>query len=241
MQKIDYIQDRLYANQTPFSNLHQESNYEDSILFSLPKNVPEPFEDDYQNIIERSLIELASIVEGRIFVQFSGTYQLKETAGNITPRLTLGNYAVFDEFSGTSREVIIEQFLSHKKSLLFGKRGLWQNAILPTESIDAFVLMRLPFISPIETVNNIRSKSYENAFLQYVLPETVLRFRQIVEKFLRVHTNKSVFMVLDSRVVRKRYGSHFMETLPTATIQRKSVAALPYILRDWVNGEKVEE
>jgi DNA polymerase-3 subunit epsilon/ATP-dependent DNA helicase DinG len=53
------------------------------------------------------------------------------------------------------------------------------------------------------------------------VPEAVLRFRQGFGRLIRRKSDEGVVVVLDKRVLTKRYGQAFLEVLPPATILRQ--------------------
>ena len=50
--------------------------------------------------------------------------------------------------------------------------------------------------------------------LSYAVPESVVRFRQGFGRLIRTMTDEGIFVVLDDRIVTKRYGTNFSESIP---------------------------
>ena len=55
--------------------------------------------------------------------------------------------------------------------------------------------------------------SGKSSCAHYSLPEAVLKFRQGVGRLIRNRTDRGKIVVLDSRVVTKRYGSQFLRSI----------------------------
>ena len=53
-----------------------------------------------------------------------------------------------------------------------------------------------------------------NAFFDYSLPEAVLKFRQGVGRLIRSGNDSGMVVILDPRVVSKRYGRTFLNSIP---------------------------
>ena len=53
-----------------------------------------------------------------------------------------------------------------------------------------------------------------NAFFNYSVPEAVLKFRQGFGRLIRTKNDKGTVLILDSRVVNKRYGQTFLDSIP---------------------------
>jgi ATP-dependent DNA helicase DinG len=53
-----------------------------------------------------------------------------------------------------------------------------------------------------------------NRFMDYALPESVIRFRQGFGRLIRTAYDEGIFIVMDDRIVNKRYGRAFSEAIP---------------------------
>ena len=53
-----------------------------------------------------------------------------------------------------------------------------------------------------------------NPFMEFSLPVAVLKFRQGVGRLIRTKSDEGIVVVLDSRVLTKRYGQIFLDSLP---------------------------
>jgi len=53
-----------------------------------------------------------------------------------------------------------------------------------------------------------------NRFMDYALPESVIRFRQGFGRLIRTAYDEGIFIVMDDRIVNKRYGRTFSEAIP---------------------------
>ncbi|MSU04690.1 MAG: hypothetical protein EXS23_05565, partial [Pedosphaera sp.] len=50
------------------------------------------------------------------------------------------------------------------------------------------------------------------------LPEAVLKFRQGVGRLIRTKSDSGIVVVLDSRVISKRYGQAFLKAVPDCPV-----------------------
>ena len=53
-----------------------------------------------------------------------------------------------------------------------------------------------------------------SSFFNYSVPEAVLKFRQGFGRLIRTKDDKGIVVILDSRVVNKRYGQTFLASIP---------------------------
>ena len=58
-----------------------------------------------------------------------------------------------------------------------------------------------------------------NSFVDYSVPEAVLKLRQGVGRLIRTKKDSGMVVLLDNRVVTKPYGKTFLNSLPDAPIK----------------------
>jgi ATP-dependent DNA helicase DinG len=232
---FDHIKERLYADDYQTVALGSPFNYKESTLLYIPDDIPEPNRPGYQKMVERGIIELAAALGGRVMVLFTSYAQLRETSKAITPRLILGNIAVYDQSFGTSRESLLASFKGTDKAVVMGTRSFWQGIDIPGDDLSALVIVRLPFAVPSDPIFASRSEAYNNPFKQYAIPDTILRFRQGFGRLIRSKSDRGVVAIFDSRIITKSYGNSFLESLPDCTTQYGSLENLPKIATGWID------
>ncbi len=232
---FEFMAGRLGAENIETLAIGSPFNYKESALLYIPDDVPLPGKRDYQKAVERAIIDLAAALQGRVMALFTSFRQLKETATSITPRLKLGNIAVYDQATGGNRETLLENFLSTEKAVLLGTRSFWDEVDIPGSDLSALVIVRLPFAVPSDPIFAARSETYHDPFPQYAVPEAILRFRQGFGRLIRTHEDRGIVTVLDSRITTKSYGMSFIESLPDCEIKDGSVDRLAAVAREWLN------
>jgi len=75
---------------------------------------------------------------------------------------------------------------------------------------------------------------YESPFDQYTLPEAVLRFRQGFGRLIRTQSDRGVVFVLDRRILSKKYGRAFIDSLPRCTMRTGSMEELAEATSRWL-------
>ena len=61
-----------------------------------------------------------------------------------------------------------------------------------------------------------------NPFMDYSLPEAILKFKQGFGRLVRSKHDAGTVVVLDSRIAEKRYGKQFIDALPKVPVLRES-------------------
>jgi DNA polymerase-3 subunit epsilon/ATP-dependent DNA helicase DinG len=79
-----------------------------------------------------------------------------------------------------------------------------------------------------------RSETFDDPFNEYSLPEAILRFRQGFGRLIRTQSDRGVVVVLDKRILTKKYGRMFLESLPTCTTKIGSASELPQAAAKWL-------
>jgi DNA polymerase-3 subunit epsilon/ATP-dependent DNA helicase DinG len=97
------------------------------------------------------------------------------------------------------------------------------------------VIVKLPFDVPSDPIIAARSETFDDPFNEYNLPEAILRFRQGFGRLIRTQSDRGVVVILDKRVLTKKYGRQFLESLPVCTRKTASSLDLPAAAVKWLN------
>jgi DNA polymerase-3 subunit epsilon/ATP-dependent DNA helicase DinG len=231
---FDYIKGRLNAADAETMALGSPFDYKASTLVYLVTDIPEPNQQGYQQMVERGLIELFRASGGRGLALFTSYSALRATSRTIAPALQREDIMVYEQGDGTSRRVMIEQFRAADRAVMLGTKSFWEGVDIQGEKLSALAICKLPFDVPTDPIFAARSETFENAFNDYSVPETVLRFRQGFGRLIRSKTDRGVIAVFDKRLISKSYGGAFLSALPGPTIMRAPLAQLGKAAADWL-------
>jgi DNA polymerase-3 subunit epsilon/ATP-dependent DNA helicase DinG len=103
-------------------------------------------------------------------------------------------------------------------------------------ALSCLVIARLPFSVPDDPVFAARAETFDDPFNEYSVPETILRFRQGFGRLIRSKTDRGIVVVMDKRVLTKRYGAKFLNSLPRCTTVRTSLAEIPHTAAQWIDA-----
>ena len=234
--EFDYIRGRLCANDAKELALGSPFDYENSTLLYIPSNIPEPGDRfGHQKAIENCLIHLCRATLGRTLVLFTSYSQLKSTSSAIGPALSDYGILVYEQGEGASPHTLLESFKTADRAVLLGTRSFWEGVDVPGEALSILVIAKLPFDVPSDPIFAARSETFEDPFHQYAVPEAVLRFRQGFGRLIRSGSDRGVAVILDRRVLTKRYGQIFLTSLPQCTKRTGPIQDLPTETVKWLN------
>jgi ATP-dependent DNA helicase DinG len=236
---FDYLRERLHAHHAEELAVGSPFDFEASTLVYLPTDIPEPKEPGYQRYVEEAIIQVALALGGRTMALFTSYGQLSATARAIEQPLSDAGISLLAQSSGSSRQQLLAQFRAEdSRSVLLGTRSFWEGVDVPGDALQAVMIVKFPFDVPSDPVFAARSETFEYPFFEYSIPEAVLRFRQGFGRLIRRKDDQGVVVVLDKRILTKRYGQSFLDALPGCTILRQRTDRLGELTLRWLNREQ---
>ncbi|GAP07043.1 MAG TPA: DNA polymerase III subunit epsilon [Anaerolinea thermolimosa] len=233
---FDYLRSRLAADEAEELQLGSPFDYESAALLYLVNDIPEPGDTNgHQRAIEQALVRLARATGGRMLALFTSYTQLRRTSQNISAPLIESGIIVYEQGEGASPNTLLENFREADKAVLLGTRSFWEGVDIPGEALSVLVIVKLPFDVPSDPIIAARSETFDDPFNEYQLPEAILRFRQGFGRLIRTQSDRGIVAILDRRILTKRYGRAFLESLPPCTRKIGSVNDLPAIAARWLN------
>jgi ATP-dependent DNA helicase DinG len=234
--EFDYIRNRLFADEAAELALGSPFDFETSAMLYLVNDIPEPADAaNYQRSVEQVLTRLAKATNGRMLALFTSYTQLKRTSQSINPSLAADGIQVYEQGEGASANILLENFREADKAVLLGTRAFWEGVDIPGDALSVLVIVKLPFDVPSDPIVAARSETFEDPFSEYSLPEAILRFRQGFGRLIRTQSDRGVVVILDRRILSKRYGKMFIESLPECKLRVGSMTELPPAAARWLN------
>ena len=190
-------------------------------LFGIPTDLPEPRDDEpgHDAAVASVLVELAHASDGGMFVLFTSHGALRRTAEAVRDQIG-ARWPLFVQGEG-QRDQLLRRFRDAGSGVLLGTDSFWEGVDVPGRALRALILAKLPFKVPTEPLTAARLERIEagglNGFAHYLVPNAALKLKQGFGRLIRSRSDLGAVVLLDRRVVTKRYGAMILEGLPKAT------------------------
>ncbi|MEZ4587027.1 MAG: helicase C-terminal domain-containing protein [Gemmatimonadales bacterium] len=223
--EFDFLESRLGLDLAPSPVTVKEIlpspfDYGAQCLFGIPDNVPDPREDEagHDDAVASVVHDLVLASDGGVFALFTSHAALRRVGSRL--RATLGPRWPLLLQGESSRDQLLRRFREAGNAVLLGTDSFWEGVDVPGRALRALVLSKLPFKVPSEPLTAARlerlAEQGVDGFFGYLLPHAALKMKQGFGRLIRSRRDVGVVLLMDRRVISRRYGPLILSGLPPA-------------------------
>ena len=220
--RFDYIKERLGLRGPAEQRLVERVlpspfDYARQVILAIPVDIPAPDHPAFAAELGNLVLESIRISQGRALVLFTSYSLLRRTFHEVQAALEAEGIRALMQ-GEAPRHRLTEVFKADKTSVLFATDSFWEGVDVAGEALENVIITKLPFSVPREPVVEARVEAIArrggDPFLEYSVPQAVLKFKQGFGRLIRARTDRGSITVFDRRILQKQYGRIFLDSLP---------------------------
>lgn len=200
-------------------------DFQDQAMLAVPTDLPSAAGRDpaiHQATVD-VLSRFAELTDGGLFALFT-SYTALRAAAQGARELGLDVEWPFFVQGEDDRHRMLDRFVRAGNGILLGTTSFWEGVDVPGDPLRGLLIQKLPFRVPTEPITQARMEALErrgvDPFQHFMLPQAALRLKQGFGRLIRSRTDRGAVVLLDKRILTKRYGRYLRDSLPPAPLTK---------------------
>ena len=216
-KRLGLTKDYMDENKVTESIYDSPFDYQKQAMLAVPTDIPSPLESSFTQAATEKIWDAIHVSHGNAFVLFTSYSMLKTCYQLLLPRLQEHRYPTLKQ-GDDNRQALLDRFKATDRSVLFGTDSFWEGVDVAGDALRCVIIVKLPFKVPTEPVIQARHEAITaeggDPFMEYSLPNAIVKFKQGFGRLIRNKNDRGCIICLDNRLITKRYGQQFLNSLP---------------------------
>jgi ATP-dependent DNA helicase DinG len=230
--EFSHIVDRLGCEEAETLQLGSPFDFARQMRVIVDQTMPEPSAPKYVEQLTPRIENQICATDGGAFILFTSFAMLNRVAEELKPLLEDEGYPVLVQGADGPPGLLLKRFREDERSILFGTASFWQGVDVRGRGLRNVIITRLPFDVPDQPLIAARHERIRerggNPFMHDQVPRAIIRFKQGIGRLIRSHTDTGRIVILDPRVITKRYGRLFLSALPDGAVVEMADEVEPF-------------
>ena len=192
-------------------------DFNKQVLMAIPLDLPQPTDPSFIHDASEKIWQTLQSCRGNAFVLFTSYSMLKICFEKLKDRLKENKFHALKQ-GDDERQTLLNKFKANNYSVLFGTDSFWEGVDVAGEALRCVIIVKLPFKVPSDPLIQARSEAIAakggDPFMDYSLPQAIVKFKQGFGRLIRNRRDRGCIICLDTRLINKRYGKLFLDSLP---------------------------
>lgn len=210
-------------------------DYQRQALLALPGHLPAPrpsVPDEYLERLAQEMARYLRTFDGHTLGLFTARTHLERVTSMLLKPLADDGLGLLVQRGAASVPGLVRAFKRDSRALLAGLRTFWQGIDVPGADLQHVWMTKLPYPNMGDPLLSARQQRLldddpdANTFEDFLLPLTVLLFKQGFGRLIRTGSDRGAVVVADRRLRSSMYRDTFLRSLPGPAISEASDVAM---------------